>query len=1222
ADGTVVGWGNNFYGQANTPANATNVVAIAAGAYHSLALKGAGTIIGWGNYTDGQITVPASLYQLNLPITVNGTLDVNSPGTYALSYSITNALGAVATTNRTVIVADTLHPVLTLLGSNPLMHALGTPFLDPGVIATDLCAGDLIASVVTNLTVNPNVAGTYINTYTVTDLTGHTTQITRTVLVGNPLVTTLPASYMLNNTATLNGTVNPLAVATTAWFEWGTSVAYGTTSAASSLGSGTSTLAMNVALTNLTPGVAYHYRCVASNSFTIMGSGKDQLFWLPILTLKDNNPLTNECHVPFVDPGATVSIRPLTIAGGSAHSLALKADGTVVSWGHNGFGQTNTPPSATNVVGIAAGSQHSLALRADGTVIGWGATQYLNHGQSTIPASATNVMAIAAGSLHSLALKTNGTVIGWGNNGYGQTKSPASATNVVGIAAGGFHSLALKADGSVIGWGDNSSGQTNTPASATNVMAIAAGSSHNLALKADGTVVAWGDNTYGQTNTPAGATNVVAIAAGGGHSLALSTDGSVTAWGNNTSGQTNIPASVTNVVAIAAGGSHSLALKADGTIIGWGNNFYGQTNIPVSVYLLNLPITVSGTVDADNPSTYVLTYSATNALGAVATATRTVVILPSPLVNTLPVSGLLSNAATLNGSVIPWQADTTSWFEWGSTRAYGNSTVAIGVGGGTNVIAVGSGLTNLTSGLSYHYRCVASNSFGVGRGTDQSFSFWSPSLTLKGLNPVTNECHLPFVDSGATVNIRPLAIAAGYQHNLGLKANGTVIGWGANTYGQIIIPASATNVEAISAGGSHSLALKADGTIIGWGGNTYGQTTVPASATNVVAIAAGGSHSLALKADATVLGWGSGQTNTPASATNVTAIAAGGFHSLALRTNGTVVTWGDNTYGQTNTPASATNVIAIAAGNGHSLALKANGTVVGWGWNAYGQTTIPASATNVVAIAGGYLFSLALRADGTVVGWGNNTYGQTFIPAIATNVVAISAGYEHSLALKADGTVVGWGRNTYGQITIPAGVYQLNLPITVSGAVDMNSPGTYLLNYSTTNSLGAAVTASRTVVVADTLPPVLTLLGGNLLMHELGAPFVDLGVTATDLCAGDRTGNIFVWGTVSANVAGSYSLLYIVTDTSGNLAVTDRTVVVVTRPALTGLSRIGNGAFQFTFTNTPGARFNVLASTNVAQPLSEWMVLGPVTENPPGLFQFADLTATNRPVRYYRLRWP
>jgi len=63
-------------------------------------------------------------------------------------------------------------------------------------------------------------------------------------------------------------------------------------------------------------------------------------------------------------------------------------------------------------------------------------------------------------------------------------------------------------------------------------------------------------------------------------------------------------------------------------------------------------------------------------------------------------------------------------------------------------------------------------------------------------------------------------------------------------------------------------------------------------------------------------------------------------------------------------------------------------------------------------------------------------------------------------------------------------------------------------------------------------------------------------------------------------------------------------------------------AFQLSFSNTPGALFTVVATTNVALPLSNWTVLGSVTEISPGQFQFTDPQATNSPQRLYRVRSP
>ena len=61
SDGTVVGWGDNFYRQTTIPAGLTGVSAIAAGGSHSLALKSDGAVAGWGLNDDGQTTVPEGL---------------------------------------------------------------------------------------------------------------------------------------------------------------------------------------------------------------------------------------------------------------------------------------------------------------------------------------------------------------------------------------------------------------------------------------------------------------------------------------------------------------------------------------------------------------------------------------------------------------------------------------------------------------------------------------------------------------------------------------------------------------------------------------------------------------------------------------------------------------------------------------------------------------------------------------------------------------------------------------------------------------------------------------------------------------------------------------------------------------------------------------------------------------------------------------------------------
>ena len=60
-DGTVVAWGYNGHGQTNVPSGLRDVIAVAAGSYHSLALKADGSVVAWGDNDLGQSSVPAGL---------------------------------------------------------------------------------------------------------------------------------------------------------------------------------------------------------------------------------------------------------------------------------------------------------------------------------------------------------------------------------------------------------------------------------------------------------------------------------------------------------------------------------------------------------------------------------------------------------------------------------------------------------------------------------------------------------------------------------------------------------------------------------------------------------------------------------------------------------------------------------------------------------------------------------------------------------------------------------------------------------------------------------------------------------------------------------------------------------------------------------------------------------------------------------------------------------
>ena len=101
-----------------------------------------------------------------------------------------------------------------------------------------------------------------------------------------------------------------------------------------------------------------------------------------------------------------------------------------------------------------------------------------------------------------------------------------------------------------------------------------------------------------------------------------------------------------------------------------------------------------------------------------------------------------------------------------------------------------------------------------------------------------------------------VAIAAGHDHSLGLKSDGTIVAWGNNEYGQLDVPSPNSDFVAIAAGSWYgfSLGLKSDGSVVAWGDNGRWQCRLPEDNSNFVAIAAGTSRSLAIKGHPLAIG--------------------------------------------------------------------------------------------------------------------------------------------------------------------------------------------------------------------------------------------------------------------------------------------------------------------------------------------------------------------------------
>ena len=88
-----------------------------------------------------------------------------------------------------------------------------------------------------------------------------------TLAIEPPIATSNPASGIGGYSVTLNATVNPNSSTTTAYFQWGTDVSYGNTTAIQPLGSGSTNVSVTENLTGLSLATTYHYRVVATNEY-------------------------------------------------------------------------------------------------------------------------------------------------------------------------------------------------------------------------------------------------------------------------------------------------------------------------------------------------------------------------------------------------------------------------------------------------------------------------------------------------------------------------------------------------------------------------------------------------------------------------------------------------------------------------------------------------------------------------------------------------------------------------------------------------------------------------------------------------------------------------------------------------------------------------------------------------------------------------------------------
>jgi alpha-tubulin suppressor-like RCC1 family protein len=122
-----------------------------------------------------------------------------------------------------------------------------------------------------------------------------------------------------------------------------------------------------------------------------------------------------------------------------AANRALAQDsGPIVMWGAE---RVVSPEELSDLTAIGAGEYHSLGLKADGSIVSWGATLCDDMGECDLPAPNADFVAIGSGQevRHSLALRVDGSIVGWGQNNAGQCDPPSPNSDFIAGCCTGWN---------------------------------------------------------------------------------------------------------------------------------------------------------------------------------------------------------------------------------------------------------------------------------------------------------------------------------------------------------------------------------------------------------------------------------------------------------------------------------------------------------------------------------------------------------------------------------------------------------------------------------------------------------------------------------------------------------------------------------------------------------------------------------------------------------------
>ncbi len=531
---------------------------------------------------------------------------------------------------------------------------------------------------------------------------------------------------------------------------------------------------------------------------------------------------------------------------------------------------------------------------------------------------------------------------------------------------------------------------------------------------------------------------------------------------------------------------------------------------------------------------------------------------PLPAAATQPADQFMPDSAQLNGLANPSGSPTLAWFEWGTSLAYGNVTPPQSVGSGSNILGFSNVIGGLVIGTDYHFRARASNAFGVATGLDQTFNLsnYIPVVTTLAADQLTTNS----ARLRGQVNPRSsgLPTAAWFE-------------WGTDTnYGNLI------GIQDVGQGPSVSnLNVVLDGLM---GGPTYHYRLV---ATNAFGAVYGADQTFGL-------GF------VPVPIPGLPGVFAGS------------VAWGDYD------------------NDGRLDFLLTGYPGISQLWRNTGSGFSNVTASVAPGLPGVYQGSVAWgdydndgRLDFLLTGccagsqlWRNT--GSGFSNVTASVAPGLPGVGDSSVAWgdfdndgRLDFLLTGAGQLWRNNMPVsnappaaPTGLSSTLSRATVS--LSWNPPADDL---TPSTGLNYNLRIGTTPGASDVLAP-MALTDGLRLLPALGNAQAGTNAFVLNLAPGRD----YYWSVqaVDTGFAGS--------------PFAAEQQFTVTAPRIIELLMLGNGHFQFSFSNEASVIYAVLGSTNAALPLAQWTVLGPPVSLGGGLYRFTDTGAMGQAQRFYILR--